>query len=101
MKEGVSIRFWFTNRGFLTNSNKQLLNKRSLKNTWILPTRVLSLLSKSSQPGMIKKVVISASNSKAIAFFDELNRKKEELRKKIEAKSTLKNFKVKSAGSKS
>lgn len=50
---------------------------------------------------MIKKVVISASNSKAIAFFDELNRKKEELRKKIEAKSTLKNFKVKSAGSKS
>jgi len=33
---------------------------------------------------MIKKVVISNSNSKALAFLEEINRKKEEIRKKIE-----------------
>ena len=34
----------------------------------------------------MKKVVISPSNTKAIAFFEELNKKKEELKKKAEAK---------------
>lgn len=35
----------------------------------------------------MKKVVISPSNTKAIAFFNELNKKKEELRKKAEEKA--------------
>jgi len=34
----------------------------------------------------MKKVVISPTNAKAIAFFEDLNKKKEVLRKKIEAK---------------
>lgn len=34
----------------------------------------------------MKKVVISPTNAKAIAFFSELNKKKEELRKKVEVK---------------
>ncbi len=33
---------------------------------------------------MIKKVVISNSNTKAMAFLEEVNRKKEEIRKKVE-----------------
>ena len=33
----------------------------------------------------IKKIVISPNNSKAIAFFDELNRKKAETFKKIDS----------------
>ncbi len=34
----------------------------------------------------MKKVVISPSDTKAIAFFEKLARKKEEIRKKIESK---------------
>lgn len=34
----------------------------------------------------MKKVTISPANVKAIAFFEEIVRKKEELRKKIESK---------------
>ena len=34
----------------------------------------------------MKKVVISPTNAKAIAFFEDLNRKKEAHRKKIEVK---------------
>lgn len=34
----------------------------------------------------MKKVVISPENRPAIAFFEKLNKKKEELRKKIEAR---------------
>ena len=33
----------------------------------------------------IKKIVISPDNKKAIAFFEELNRKKEEIYKKIDS----------------
>jgi hypothetical protein len=33
---------------------------------------------------MIKKIVISPSNKKALIFLEELNRKKEAMRKKIE-----------------
>jgi hypothetical protein len=33
---------------------------------------------------MIKKIVISNSNSKAAAFLEEIGRKKEEMRKKVE-----------------
>ena len=34
----------------------------------------------------MKKVTISPSDAKAIAFFEKLSKKKEELRKKIESK---------------
>ena len=34
----------------------------------------------------MKKVVISPNDKNAIAFFEKLNKKKEELRKRIEAK---------------
>lgn len=33
---------------------------------------------------MLKKIVISNNNSKALAFLNEIERKKEEMRKKIE-----------------
>jgi len=33
---------------------------------------------------MLKKIVISNNNSKALAFLDEIERKKEEMRKKVE-----------------
>lgn len=36
---------------------------------------------------MIKKIVISPENKKAIEFFEKLSKKKEALRKKLEAKS--------------
>jgi|GEM_PF-3702827 len=32
----------------------------------------------------VKKIVISNNNKKAVAFFDELNRKKEDMFKKID-----------------
>jgi hypothetical protein len=35
----------------------------------------------------MKKVIISPSNSRAIAFFEDLNKKKEERKKKFEAKA--------------
>lgn len=35
---------------------------------------------------MVKKVVISSSNAKAIAFLEEMNRKKDEMRKKLAKK---------------
>jgi hypothetical protein len=38
----------------------------------------------------IKKIVISPDNKKAIAFFDELDRKKAEMSKKIDAMVTAK-----------
>lgn len=38
---------------------------------------------------MIKKVVIAPSNAKAIAFLDELTRKKEEMRKKLKERALI------------
>lgn len=38
----------------------------------------------------IKKIVISPNNTKAIAFFDELNRKKSEMFKKIDSLPLIK-----------
>jgi hypothetical protein len=36
---------------------------------------------------MLKKIVISSSNTKAIAFLDDLSRKKDAIRKKLESKT--------------
>ncbi len=36
---------------------------------------------------MLKKVVISSSNVKAIAFLDDLSKKKDAIRKKLESKT--------------
>ncbi|WP_276484892.1 hypothetical protein [Paraflavitalea pollutisoli] len=36
---------------------------------------------------MLKKIVIPASNTKAVAFFDALNKTKEEIKKKLTDKS--------------
>lgn len=38
---------------------------------------------------MIKKVTISPKNSKAIAFFEDLHKKKEEIKKKLEKSSAF------------
>lgn len=39
---------------------------------------------------MIKKIVISPDNKRAVEFFETLSKKKEELKKKFEGKSLLK-----------
>jgi hypothetical protein len=36
---------------------------------------------------MLKKIVISSSNTRAIAFLDDLSRKKDAIRKKLESKT--------------
>jgi len=45
---------------------------------------------------MIKKVFISHSNTKAIAFLEEIDRKKAEMRKKIEKRLIERKRKTKS-----
>lgn len=55
----------------------------------ILTSLVLPLLyNPTKAKEMIKKVVIAPSNAKAIAFLDELTKKKDEIKKKIAEKGT-------------
>ena len=43
---------------------------------------------------MITKVVVSPKNTKVIAFFEELEKKKDELKKKLESKNLFANTKA-------